>query len=389
MSDGSFDVDLIVVGLGAMGASVAYQAQNLGLSVLGIDQHEPPHEFGSSHAETRISRLAVGEGPPYLPFVARSHELWTTIGDAVGETLFHQSGGYVITNIDGGQDDRWHDFVTATDDIARLAGIPYSTLTAAEVRAAHPKLKPTDDMRGGYEPTGGVILCERAVAAQITLARQAGATINTNETVNDIAPDDQGVTVATDRGSYRARNLVLATGSWIHDLATDHHRKQLSVTRQAVFWFEAEDLDAFRTDRMPFVIWTGNTIDDYMGIFPVPPGGTNAVKVLSEQFSETTNPHEVDRTVSDEEVDDYYNTHIVPKVAGLTANCVKRAVCLYTNSTDDHFVIEADPRSQRIMVMSPCSGHGFKHSPALGEAVAQKIATGESTLDLSPFVSPD
>ncbi len=385
MSSGSFDADLIVIGLGAMGASVTYQAQALGLSVLGIDRYEPPHEFGSSHAETRITRLAVGEGPQYLPFVARSHELWQSIGEAVGEVLFHQSGGYVITNSDGGKDDRWHDFVTATDDVAKLAGIPYTTLTAAEVRAAHPQLKLTDTMRAGHEPTGGVIMCEQAVAAQLTLAKQRGAMIRVNETVTATAADDEGVVVETNRGRYRAQHVVVATGAWIHDLAAPLHGEQLSVTRQAVFWFEAEDLDAFRTDRMPFAIWTGETIDDYVGLFPVPPGGTNAVKILGEQFSTTTNPHDVNREISDAEVADFYETHIAPQIGGITPNCVKRAVCLYTNTLDDHFLIDADPRSSRIMVMSPCSGHGFKHSPALGEAVAQKIATGASNLDLSPF----
>ncbi len=380
-----FDADVIVVGLGAMGAAVTYQAQSMGLEVLGIDRHEPPHEFGSSHAETRISRLAVGEGPQYIPFVARAHELWHTIGDAVGETLFHQSGGYVITNTDGGNDDRWHDFVTATDNVAQLAGIPYTTLTAAEVRAAHPNLKLTNDMRAGHEPTGGVIMCERAVEAQLRLARQNGARIRVNETVAAVTPDDQGVVVETDQGSYRARDVVLATGAWMHDLASAHHSNQLSITRQAVFWFEAEDLDAFRVDRMPFVIWTGDTIDDYVGLFPVPPGATNGVKILGEQFSETTSPSEVNRTISDAEVAEFYETHVAPQIDGVTSRCIKRAVCLYTNTLDDHFLIEPDPRSNRITVMSPCSGHGFKHSPALGEAVAQRIATGASDLDLSPF----
>ena len=385
MSSGSFDVDLIVVGLGAMGAAVTYQAQSLGLSVLGIDRHNPPHEFGSSHAETRITRLAVGEGPQYLPFVARSHELWASIGESVGTQLFHQSGGYIITNHDGGSDDRWHDFVTATDNIARPAGIEFDTLTAADVRAAHPALKLTDNMRGGFEPTGGVVLCEEAVAAQLKLASQQGARLRVNETVGSITPDDAGVTVTTDQGRYRARHMVLATGAWMHDLASSQHGQQLGVTRQAVFWFEADDLDVFRVDAMPFVIWTGDTIDDYVGLFPVPPGGTPGVKVLGEQFGVTTSPHEVDRQVSDAEVAAFYESHVAPQIEGLTPNCIKRAVCLYTNTVDDHFLIEPDHRSDRIIMMSPCSGHGFKHSAALGEAVAQKVATGESDLALNPF----
>ena len=141
---------------------------------------------------------------------------------------------------------------------------------------------------------------------------------------------------------------------------------------------------------MPFVIWTGDTIEDYVGLFPVPPGATQAVKILGEQFSQTTDPHQVNRTITDEEVAAFYATHVAPRIGGITPRCVKRAVCLYTNSRDDHFIIEADPRSGHLTTMSACSGHGFKHSAALGEAVAQRLATGASDLDLAAFtLTPD
>ena len=76
MNDQREAYDLIVVGLGAMGSAVAYHASLRGQRVLGIDRHHPPHDLGSTKAETRITRLAVGEGPQYLPFAARSHEIW-------------------------------------------------------------------------------------------------------------------------------------------------------------------------------------------------------------------------------------------------------------------------------------------------------------------------
>ena len=78
--------DLVVVGLGAVGSAALFHAgRRGGLRVLGIDRHRPPHEFGSSHAETRVTRLAIGEGPQYLPFVARSHEIWRELEALTGE----------------------------------------------------------------------------------------------------------------------------------------------------------------------------------------------------------------------------------------------------------------------------------------------------------------
>jgi len=109
------------------------------------------------------------------------------------------------------------------------------------------------------------------------------------------------------------------------------------------------------------------------------------VKILGEQFLQTTDPNGVDRTVTQAEIDTFFDNHVAPKFRGVRRNCVRAEVCLYTNTPDDHFLIDHDPRSDRITVMSPCSGHGFKHSTALGEAVAQQIATGTSTHDLRPF----
>ena len=68
--------DLIVVGLGAMGAAALYQADKRGVNVLGIDRFQPPHTLGSSHGDTRITRQAIGEGENYMPFIQRSNEIW-------------------------------------------------------------------------------------------------------------------------------------------------------------------------------------------------------------------------------------------------------------------------------------------------------------------------
>lgn len=376
--------DVIVVGLGAMGSAVAYQAAKEGMSVIGIDQFDPPHTMGSSHAETRISRLAVGEGPQYLPFVARSHELWRELELASGEALFHQCGGLIACE-PGRESERWSDFVSATADIAGAAGIAFNQMTPAEVEEAHPTLRIPSSRRVGFEPTAGLVMNERAVAVQLEQARRFGADLRCHELVVEIDPHANGVTVRTSREKYQAGHVVLAAGPWLPGLAQEELARQLSVTRQVVFWFEAEDLDAFSTDHHPFLMSIGDSEDDYFAVFPRPPGTTAAIKVLGEQFEATTTPERVERAVSEVECRAFHERFIAPFVDGLTSHCVRSEVCLYTNTADDHFVIDTDPRSDRLTVMSPCSGHGFKHSAALGEAIAQRIASGTSSLDLEPF----
>ncbi len=377
--------DVIVVGLGAMGAAVAYHAAKLGLSVMGIDRFDPPHALGSTHAETRITRLAVGEGAHYLPFVERSHQIWQELHDASGERLLYQTGGVLVTGQQPVAGQRWEDFVVVTDAIAQAAGIDFDILTPAELRVSHPMILVPDDVRVGFEPTGGLVMAERAVAVQLQQARELGAALQMNREVSSIRPLGNGVEVVSQAGIHRASHVVLATGPWFGDLVAPELAALITVTRQVVYWFEVEDFDAFRTDRFPFLMWIDERDEDYVGVFPIPPGTTPALKVLGEQFLQTTDPASVDRVVSTEEIEDFYHRLLLPKVAGVTPNCVKTAVCLYSNTPDDHFLIDSDPRSDRITVMSPCSGHGFKHSTALGEAVAQSIAVGDSDLDLSPF----
>ena len=153
-----------------------------------------------------------------------------------------------------------------------------------------------------------------------------------------------------------------------------------------MYWFEAEDLDAWSVERFPFVMWITGTIDGYCAAFPTPPdSSTPGVKLLGEQFETTTSPTTVARSVTQQEIDVFYQRLVAPRFDGITDRCLRSEVCLYTSTPDDHFLIDNDPRSDRITVMSPCSGHGFKHSTALGEAVAQRIASGDSNLDLSPF----
>ena len=379
--------DLLVVGLGAMGSAVTYHATRQGLSVLGVDQYEPPHDLGSTTAETRITRLAVGEGPQYLPFVERSHEIWRELEAESGAQILHECGGIIITDQQPVPGQRWEDFVTETARIAERGGIEYELLDPASVRHAHPWVNVPDNRNAGFERTAGLVMADRAVKVQLELAQQHGATIQTGERVETIEPHDGFVRVRTDAGEYEATNVVVSTGPWFSELVAPEHGEQVTVTRQVVYWFEAEDLDAFTTSAIPFVMWIAQRDEDYIGLFPMPPGGTPAVKILGEQFLETTDARSVDREVSQQEIDTFFDVHVAPKFSGVTRNCVRSAVCLYTNTTDDHFLIDTDPRSENIIVMSPCSGHGFKHSTALGEAVAERIATGTSTYDLAPFRS--
>jgi sarcosine oxidase len=217
------------------------------------------------------------------------------------------------------------------------------------------------------------------------LAQRHGATIQTDEKVLAYQAGADGVTVTTTQGTYSTEKLTLTTGPWLTDLLPSALHQPFAVYRQVFYWFEAEDLAPFGSDRFPFVIWIGDTPADFYTLFPTPPNGTPAVKMVTEEYLTPTHPEAVERTVQPHEIDHMVNHFIRNRVAGVTDHCLRATVCLYTVTPDEHFVIDWQPDRERVLIASPCSGHGFKHSAAIGEAMAQLIVDGTSELDLSSF----
>ena len=361
-------------------------AARAGMRVLGIDRFDPPHQFGSSHAETRITRLAVGEGPQYLPFVARSHQIWRQLEAETGRELLHQPGGYIITPPDRTQDERWGGFVDRTAVVAASASIPFEVRTPEQVRTHLPRIRLNGDEKLGFEPTGGVVMCERAVETQLQLARFAGASTVLNTPVQAVHPGIDGVKIHTADAEYWGQKVLVATGAWFPELAPAVDSAAVTVTRQTVFWFDVEDPEDFSADHFPFILWPGDSIADYSAVFPIVRGGRPGLKLLGEQFHETTTAETVDRTVHQHEVDDYYERLVVPRLTGVRPTISDATVCLYTTTSDDHFLIDRHPDSEHVMFASPCSGHGFKHSTGLAEALVGHLAGASTALDISAFV---
>ena len=160
--------DVIVIGLGAFGSATAYQLARRGATVLGIDRHDPPHAFGSSHGTTRITRLAIGEGEAYVPFVRRSHAIWRELEETTGASLYQPTGGLVMGRPDAARSHLHKpDFVRRTIDAARRHRIAHELLDAAAIHARFPQFTVEDDVLGYYEPEAGVLRPEACIAAQL------------------------------------------------------------------------------------------------------------------------------------------------------------------------------------------------------------------------------
>jgi sarcosine oxidase len=376
--------DVVVVGLGAMGSASLYQLARRGARVIGVDRFHPPHDRGSSHGETRITRQAIGEGEEYVPFVLRSHEIWRELEAETCEALLFQVGGLLMTRESGGA--RHHgqgDFVGRSIAAARRFGIAHEILRAPEIQHRFPPFRLVGDEIGYYEPGAGYVRPERCVAAQLDRARAHGAELRTSEIVLRLEPRAGDVTVVTDRARYSAARVIVTAGAWVPALLGGELATLLSVYRQVLHWFACDEPQVFAPGVFPIFIWIHGAVgtDHFYG-FPLVGDG---VKLAREQFVETTDPDRVAREVSPAEAADMYATHIRGRLAGVSDRCLRSETCLYTATPDSRFVIDRHPESDRIIVASPCSGHGFKHSAAIGEALAEFALAGQSRLDLGPF----
>ena len=371
---------VIVVGLGAMGAAALYQLAKRGISAIGIDRFAPPHNQGSSHGETRITRLGVGEGEEYGALVKRSHEIWRELEADTGEDLLVICGALILGPASGetphhGKDD----FVRRSRDSALAHEVVHEMLAADEIARRYPQFSLQGDEIGYFEPGGGLVYPERCIAAQLSLAERLGARIVTGERVIGVEDLGAGVCVTTDKDRYQARLVIMSAGAWTPGLAGPALAK-LAIQPQTLHWFETDHPSAYRADQFPVFIWMhGSSADDMFYGFPIAPGAsTQGLKAARESFFAITDPDAFDRNVPLAQAERVWSDHIQGRLRGVGPRVLKSAACLYTTAPDADFVIDFKPGSPRVLLASACSGHGFKHSAAVGELLARVAGNGDA-----------
>lgn len=376
--------DVIVVGLGAMGAASLYQLARAGARVTGVDRYHPPHDLGSTHGETRITRLAVGEGSEYVPLVKRSHILWREIEEEAEVDLFTQCGGLILAS-------PGNEFLEATRAIAKAHRIEHQNLDSAEIGDRFPTFSPSQDTQGYFEPEAGYVSPELAVGAQLELASQAGADLRFGCEVSGFRSSGDGVEVVIKDGErLLADRLLLCLGPWLPELSPGlaHY---FAVQRQLLYWFPVErNYEAF--SGAPVFIWEmeleKREFSHSLGFygFPAVDGPGGGVKLATEQAEYTTRPDGRQHPATQEEISEMYERFVKPCLPDLGPEPLRNASCYYTATRSSRFVIAPHPDCAQALVVSACSGHGFKHSAGIGELVAGWACGRE--VDLTAFDWP-
>jgi sarcosine oxidase len=363
--------DVIVAGLGAHGSAAAYHLAKRGQSVLGFDRFARGHTLASFGGLSRIIRLSYYEHPSYVPLLKRAWDLWRELERDSGEKLLTQTGGLYMGPPDG-------ELVSGALASATMHDLAHERLDNAELQRRYPVFDIDPDWIGVLDEQAGWLAPERSVETHLRLAERHRATLRFSEPIERWERDGEGVRVTSALGSYRARRLIIAAGSWSSRLLPQL-APHLWVERSVLFWFEPRgELEAFA--KLPVYI-VQDTDRNYYGF---PYDAANGLKMAGLHFGDRVDPDSVDREPSakDEERVRAWLRRRMPLANGERR---RAQVCLYTNSPDGHFIIDHDGP---MTFASACSGHGFKFGSAVGEILADLAMTGRSSLDIG-FLSSD
>jgi sarcosine oxidase len=367
--------DAIVIGLGGHGSAAAYHLARRGRRVLGLEQFAPLHEQGSSHGLTRIIRLAYHEHPSYVPLLRRAYELWHDLESVAGEDLLMTTGA-----LEGGPGDG----ATFRGSLAaaELHDLPHEVLEAGDLERRYGFANLDPSTRAVLQPDGGFLLAEETMRAHHVGATAHGAELRFGETVIGWEPiGADGVRVRTASATYEADRLVVCAGAWIRELVP--MLATLAVPeRQVLGWFTPKRPDVFGPDRFPVFLIDVEGGKHYYG-FPTHAG--HGVKLgWYHHFGEAIDPSDPDRTArpDDEAALRHFMERYLPDAAGPTE--MLRA-CIFTNTPDEHFVIDHLADAPQVTVASACSGHGYKFASVVGEILADLAIDGATGHDIGLF----
>ncbi|MGH3087595.1 MAG: N-methyl-L-tryptophan oxidase [Rubrobacteraceae bacterium] len=365
--------DAIVVGAGAMGSAAAYYLARRGKRVLCLERFGVPHNMGSSHGHTRIIRLAYYEHPSYVLLLRRAYELWREIQSEVGERLLHITG-----SVDAGPETSW--VFEGSWKSCKLHDLPHEVLTGSELRRRHPGYHLPHDHLALLQPEGGFLAPERCIVSYVAAAQERGAEVHAHEPVLEWTPLENGVRVRTGRGSYEADKLVVTAGAWNGKLL-DVLEGRAVPERQVLAWLQPTQPEYFRPENFPVF----NLLVDEGRFYGFPVFGVPGFKFGKyHHLEEHTDPEEMDHEVHeyDEELLRAFAEKYFPEGSGPTMDL---QTCMFTNTEDNHFVMDTHPDYEQVSFASPCSGHGFKFASVVGEILADLAENGLTRHDISLF----
>jgi len=372
----SFDV--IVIGVGSMGSATCYFLAKRGYKVLGLEQFDISHEFGSHAGQSRIIRKAYFEHPDYVPLLEKAYKNWNDLEQETGEELYFKTGLLYAGTSN-------NEMIKGVKQSAALYNIELELLNNADTVKRFPQFLFPRNFEILFEPEAGFLPPERSIRLYASQAKKNGATINTNEKVIGWKKDGTNIVVKTDKNSYQCNKLIITTGAWAGKMIPGFSDK-IKVTRQFVAWIKTKDDIQFALNNFPcWMVSDDEKHGCYYG-FPLldtKKFGEPAGLKLAHHFpKEVTDPDKVDRQTTENDIQNlkYCLDKYLP---GVFDSILSTKICLYANSPDENFIIDKLPGyEENVSIACGFSGHGFKFSSVVGEILADLAIEGRSDLPI-------
>jgi len=369
--------DTIVLGLGGMGSAALAHVAARGGRVIGLERFQPIHGFGSSHGNSRIIRQTYFLDARYVTLAKRAYELWRELEAQTGEPLMNITGGLMLSTRD-------NNIVDGALQSAREHALAHELLERHELARRYPFMNFRDGEVALFEPTAGFVRPEACIGAHLRWAIESGAQARFGTSVTRYEATANGVRVWTSDGEViDAGRLIVTAGAWLGRIATDLGLP-LVVERQVMHWF-APSAEGDTSDVESLPIFIVARAEGRVYGFPYVPG--EGIKIAIYRSFEPTDPDNVDRNVSPEEVAPV-RAFLDGLIPGAAATYLRSKVCLYTLTPDEHFIIGLHPAHANVVIAGGFSGHGFKFCSVVGEIVADLALEGRTRHPIG-FLAPE
>jgi glycine/D-amino acid oxidase-like deaminating enzyme len=351
--------DVIVVGAGVFGAWTAEHLRRAGRRVLLVDQMGPANARASSGGESRMTRSTYGRDAIYTRMALDSLREWKALSERASLPLFHEIGvlfcfGEMI------------DYARQSIDVHRELNLPLEQLDAATLAQRWPQMNFDGIAFGLFEREFGALMARRGVEETVARFVAAGGEYQ----LAHATPGATGHDVTLDGQAATADAIVYACGPWLPKVFPEALGQRIFVTRQEVAFIAPPDgVDDFEPGRLPG--WADfNGGDLYYG-FPNLEG--RGFKIARDTHGVDFDPDSGDRRITEAGAAllRAFAERRFPSLSGRPFSEFR--VCQYENSSNGDFLIDRHPTLDGAYLLGGGSGHGFKHGPEVGRAMAEMV----------------
>ena len=367
--------DALIIGAGGMGSATAYHLAKSGANVLVLEQFQRGHVFGSSHGETRIIRFFYDK-PFYTELMKTAYAEWRDLESVSGKSLLFITGSVGIGA-------KGNPYGRATRKSLDAAGVESEWWDTAQLRERFPQFRLTDDMEILYQKDTGFLRAAECVSTHLQLAEQHGAVIREETKVTNIDWQADVPTVQTENSQFHGRKIIVTAGAWAGILLAELDLP-LTVTKQQVCYYQPTDSKRFQPDRFP--VFTEMTPDGEY-IYGIPAFGSyntgGGLKIARHGRGQLISADTPERTPDADYIAhiDAYVQERLPELGKTTHT----EVCLYTETPDEDFIIDAHPHCPDLLIAAGFSGHGFKFCALVGRIMSELARYGKTDFDIHPF----